>query len=62
MMDTNVAATGLAHSIAGFVTDRPAIFGDATKAWDLLHCKPTKSLHDIVVNMVDSDLLQERDA
>ena len=42
--------------------DRPAMVGDATKAWDLLNWKPTKSFHEIVVSMVDSDLLQERDA
>jgi GDP-D-mannose dehydratase len=36
--------------------------GDATKAWDLLGWKATKSFHEIVVAMVDSDLKQELDA
>jgi GDPmannose 4,6-dehydratase len=39
--------------------DRPAMVGDATKAWEVLGWKPTKSFHDIVVAMVDSDLSQE---
>jgi GDPmannose 4,6-dehydratase len=42
--------------------DRPDMVGDATKAWDLLGWKATKSFHDIVVAMVDSDLKQELDA
>ncbi|OFJ52474.1 GDP-mannose 4,6-dehydratase [Mycolicibacterium grossiae] len=42
--------------------DRPAMIGDATKAWEVLNWKPTTSFHDIVVKMVDSDTTQERDA
>jgi GDPmannose 4,6-dehydratase len=40
--------------------DRPAMVGDATKAWESLGWKPTKSFQEIVVAMVESDLQRER--
>lgn len=41
--------------------DRPAMVGDATRAWDILGWKPTKTFQEIVIAMVESDLSQERD-
>lgn len=40
--------------------ERAAMVGDATKAWESLGWKPTKSFHEIVVAMVESDLQRER--
>jgi GDPmannose 4,6-dehydratase len=40
--------------------ERAAMVGDATKAWDSLGWKPTKSFQEIVVAMVESDLQRER--
>jgi GDPmannose 4,6-dehydratase len=40
--------------------DRAAMVGDATKAWESLGWKPTKSFQEIVVAMVESDLQREQ--
>jgi GDPmannose 4,6-dehydratase len=40
--------------------ERAAMVGDASKVWESLGWKPTKSFQDIVVAMVESDLQRER--
>jgi GDPmannose 4,6-dehydratase len=39
--------------------DRAAMVGDATKAWESLGWKPTKTFQEIVVAMMESDLQRE---